>query len=106
MTLAIDDAEPRKFRTYGLIGFNDWTSPRYAYTKMFAHYGEQFGHWSWYRVADVQLKAGSSRLTLGAKQGASIDAAMLLPVDAAVDRSAMNLLQNWNYGPWYDSLDR
>jgi hypothetical protein len=100
MDLAIDDEEGRKIRAYGMIGFTDWTNPRYAHTKMFAHFGEQYGHWSWYRIPDIELQAGEHRLTLGAKAGAQFDALILLPQNPEMDRAAMNLFQNWNYAPW------
>lgn len=100
MTLAVDQAPPRSLRATSMIGFTDWTNPREAHTKMFAHFGEQYGHWSWYRVPEVELTAGRHRLTLGAEAGASIDAMLLLSQDPATDRAAMNLFQNWNYAPW------
>ena len=83
-----------------MIGFTDWTDPGAAHTKMFAHFGEQYGHWSWYRIPDVQLTKGKHRLTLEAEAGAQFDALLLLPQDPAMDRAAMNLFQNWNYAPW------
>jgi hypothetical protein len=100
MTLQIDEARPRSFRATAMIGFTDWTDPRRAHTKMFAHFGEQYGCWSWYRLPDVQLTAGRHRLAVAAGSGASLDALLLLPQNARVDRAAMNLLQNWNYAPW------
>lgn len=100
ITLALDDGKPRELRATAMIGFTDWTSPRQAHTKMFAHFGEQYGHWSWYRIPDVELTASSRRLTLGAESGACFDALLLLPQIPAVDRAAMNLMQNWNYSPW------
>ena len=87
-----------------MIGFTDWTNPRYAHTKMFAHFGEQYGHWAWYRIPDVTLEASTHRLTLGASAGACFDAVLLLPQNPVVDRAAMNLLQNWNYSPWHNPL--
>ena len=100
MTLALDDARPRTLHPAARIGFSDWTSPAAAHTKMFAHFGEQFGHWSWYRVPDVELAPGEHRMTLGAGRGARFDALLLLPQNAAMDRAAMNLFQNWNFAPW------
>jgi hypothetical protein len=87
-----------------MIGFTDWTSPSRAHTKMFAHFGEQYGHWAWYRIPDVRLTASTHRLTLGASAGACFDAVLLLPQKPVVDRAAMNLLQNWNYSPWHNPL--
>lgn len=104
MTLQIDEVRPRSFSAMAMIGFTDWTDPRRAHTKMFAHFGEQYGHWSWYRLPDVQLSAGRHRLTVAAGDGASLDALLLLPQNARVDRAAMNLLQNWNYAPWDNPL--
>jgi hypothetical protein len=104
MTLALDDGKVRELRATAMIGFSDWTNPRYAHTKMFAHFGEQYGHWGWYRIPDVTLAAGTHRLTLGAGAGACFDAVMLLPQNPVVDRAAMNLLQNWNYAPWHSPL--
>ena len=100
MTLALDGAVPRRLRAQAMIGFTDWTDPRAAHTKMFAHYGEQYAHWSWYRVPDVELTAGKHTLILGAQSGARFDAVLLLPQTPTMDRAAMNLLQNWNYAPW------
>ena len=100
MRLTVDAAKPRTLRPVARIGFNDWTDPTRAHTKMFAHYGEQYGYRSWYRVPDVRLAAGKHRVRLGATRGARIDAVVLLPAGAAVDRAAMNLFQNANYAPW------
>ena len=100
LTLAVDGSKPRDLRAMAMIGFTDWTDPRRAHTKMFAHFGEPFGHWSWYRVPDVQIPAGKHRLTLGADAGASFDALAVLPQNDLMDRSAMNLFQNWNFAPW------
>ena len=100
MWLESDGDGERKFSAAAMIGFTDWTDPRYAHTKMFAHFGEQYGHWSWYRLPDVELTAGRQCLTLGAKEGTCFDALLLLPQNAAMDRAAMNLLQNWNFAPW------
>jgi hypothetical protein len=87
-----------------MIGFTDWTDARRAHTKMFAHYGEQYGHWAWYRVPDVQVTAGEHRLTLGAVAGAWLDALVLLPQNPVVDRAAMNVFQNWSFAPWDSPL--
>ncbi len=100
MTLELDSAKAREFSAQAMIGFTDWTDPRRAHTKMFAHFGEQYGHWSWYRIPDVDIKAGKYRLTLGARAGAQFDALVLLPQNPVMDRAAMNLFQNWNYYPW------
>ena len=104
MTLTIDKGKARGLRVQAMIGFTDWTDPSRAHTKMFAHYGEQYGHWSWYRIPDVELTAGKHRLVLGAEKGACFDAAVLLPAEPAVDRAAMDLFQNWNYAPWLNPL--
>lgn len=104
MTLALDDGKPRELRATAMIGFTDWTNPSRAHTKMFAHFGEQYGHWAWYRIPDVTLAASTHRLTLGASAGACFDAVLLLPQNPAVDRAAMNLFQNWNYSPWHNPL--
>jgi len=103
MTLTLDE-EPRALRAVAMIGFSDWTDPRRAHTKMFAHHGEQYSHWSWYRIPDVELAAGDHRLVLSAGEGAHFDALMLLPQNDTMDRAAMNLLQNWNYAPWRNAL--
>ncbi len=100
MTLQVDETEVRKLRAQAMIGFTDWTDPRRAHTKMFAHFGEQYAHWSWYRVPDIALKAGKHQLTLGATAGAQFDALLILPQNPVMDRAAMNLFQNWNYAPW------
>jgi hypothetical protein len=71
---------------------------------MFAHFGEQYGHWSWYRVPDVLLTRATRRLTLGAGAGACLDALVLLPQDPEMDRAAMNLFQNWNFAPWRNPM--
>ncbi len=102
--LMLDEAEPRDLRATAMIGFTDWTSPRRAHTKMFAHFGEQYKFWSWYRVGDIELSGGDQRLTLAAHGGAQLDALALLPQDPAMDRAAMNLFQNWNYAPWDNPL--
>ena len=52
----------------------------------------------------VTLATSTHRLTLGASAGACFDAVLLLPQKPAVDRAAMNLLQNWNYSPWHNPL--
>jgi hypothetical protein len=100
MALTLDEGNPRDLRAMGMIGFTDWTEPKLAHTKMFAHYGEQYGHWSWYRIPDIHLAPGAHRLVLGAEAGARFDAILLLPQNPAMDRAAMNLFQNWNYVPW------
>ena len=100
LTLRLGGGEARRLSAMGMIGFTDWANPSRAHTKMFAHFGEQYGHWSWYRIPEVRLRAGQHRLTLGASQGACFDALILLPQSAAMDRAAMNLFQNWNYAPW------
>jgi len=104
MRLTLDKGKPRDLRAMAMIGFTDWTDPRRAHTKMFAHYGEQFAHWSWYRIPDVQLAKGKHRLTLAAGAGAAFDALLLLPQNPEMDRAAMNLFQNWNYAPWQNPL--
>lgn len=104
MTLALNDGKVRELRATAMIGFTDWTNPSRAHTKMFAHFGEQYGHWAWYRIPDVTLAASTHRLTLGASAGACFDAVLLLPQNPVVDRAAMNLLQNWNYSPWHNPL--
>ncbi|MBM4039698.1 MAG: LamG domain-containing protein [Planctomycetes bacterium] len=100
LSLTLDDGPPRELRAAALIGFSDWTDPGRAHTKMFAHFGEQHGHWAWYRIPDVQLTAGKHRLALGAEAGAALDALLLLPQNDAMDRAAMSLFQNWNFAPW------
>jgi hypothetical protein len=104
MTLALDGAQARELRAEAMIGFSDWTSPARAHTKMFAHFGEQYGHWSWYRVGGVRLDAGAHTLALSAQSGAFFDALILLPATDIMDRAAMNLLQNWNFAPWCEPL--
>ena len=97
LDLAIDGSRPRKLSAAAMIGFTDWDDPRRAHTKMFAHYGEAYEHWSWYRIGDIDLDAGPHRLTLAAREGACFDALILLPETPQCDRTAMNLFQNWNY---------
>jgi hypothetical protein len=97
LDLAVDGSPARKMSAAAMIGFTDWDDPRRAHTKMFAHYGEAYGHWSWYRIGDIDLTAGPHRLTLGARDGAHLDALVLLPATPQYDRAAMNLFQNWNY---------
>jgi hypothetical protein len=80
-----------------MIGFTDWDDPRRAHAKMFAHYGEAYGHWSWYRIGGIDLAAGPHQLSLSARQGAQLDTLVLLPSTPQLDRAAMNLFQNWNY---------
>ena len=100
MTLTLDEGKSSSLKAIAMIGFTDWTDPKLAHTKMFAHYGEQYSHWSWYRIPDVRLTAGKHRLILGGKTGASFDAIVLLPQNPVLDRAAMNLFHNWNYAPW------
>ena len=97
LDLAIDGDPTRKMSAAAMIGFTDWNDPRRAHTKMFAHYGEAYGHWSWYRIGDIDLKNGPHSLALGARNGACFDALVLLPATPPYDRAAMNLFQNWNY---------
>mgnify|MGYP001252837513 CR=1 FL=1 len=104
MELRLDGAPARALRATAMIGFSDWTEPSRAHTKMFAHYGEDFAHWSWYRVPGIDLAAGAHELTLAARKGAQLDAVLLLPQNEAVDRAAMNLFMNWNYAPWRNPL--
>jgi hypothetical protein len=101
MTLKVDEAKSRNLRVTAMIGFTEWNDPERAHTKMFAHYGEQYSHWSWYRIPDVHLTKGEHRLILDAEAGACFDAIVLLPQTPAMDRAAMNLFQNWNYAPWH-----
>ena len=103
MTLTLD-GEERKARAQAMIGFTDWHDGKRAHTKMFAHYGEQYAHWSWYRLPDVQLAAGEHRLSLALHAGAELDAVLLLPQNPELDRAAMDLFQNWNYAPWDNPL--
>jgi hypothetical protein len=104
MELAVAGTAPRKLSADAMIGFSDWTRPTQAHTKMFAHFGEQYAHWSWYRVPDIDLQAGPCQVNLTAKTGAQFDALVLLPQTEAVDRAAMNLFMNWNYAPWRNPL--
>jgi hypothetical protein len=71
---------------------------------MFAFFGEQFAHWSWYRIPDLELGQGTHRLTLSAEAGAQFDVLVLLPQNPTMDRAAMNLFQNWNFAPWQNPL--
>jgi len=100
LTLGLDRDRPRPLRAAAMIGFTTWGDRRRAHAKMYAHFGEQYGHWSWYRIGDVELAAGSKRLTLSAGAGTQFDALLLLPQNPTMDRAAMNLFQNWNYAPW------
>jgi hypothetical protein len=100
LTVALEKAPARNLRTSALIGFKDWTSPSRAHTKMFAHFGEQYAHWAWYRIPDVRLGPGAHRLIVTARAGAHFDTVVLLPQTPVIDRAAMNLFQNWNYAPW------
>jgi hypothetical protein len=97
LDLTVDDGPPRRLSAAAMIGFTDWSDPRRAHTKMFAHYGEAYGHWSWYRIGDIDWSNGPHSLTLGARDGAQFDALVLLPESPENDRVAMNLFQNWNY---------
>lgn len=87
-----------------MTGFIDWSDPDRAFTKMFAFFGEQFGHWSWYRISNIALQPGDHRVALSAAAGASFDALVLLPQDPVMDRAAMNLFQNWNFAPWQNPM--
>jgi hypothetical protein len=100
MKLGVDGAAPRALHVRALIGLSDWTDPSAAQTKMYAYYGEQYAHWAWYRIPDVELSAGAHQLSLGAGAGAEFDALLILPQTDVMDRAAMNLFQNWNYAPW------
>jgi len=99
MTLTLDEADARDVRPKRMIGFRDWTDPRYAHTKGYVHF-RGYADWTWYRIGDLELAAGEHRLTLAAGSGACFDALVLLPQDLVMDRAAMNLFQNWNYAPW------
>jgi len=104
LALAVDGGTARDLRASALTGFIDWTDPKLAHTKMFAFFGEQFAHWSWYRIPDVELGQGTHRLTLSAGAGAQFDVLVLLPQNPTMDRAAMNLFQNWNFAPWQNPL--
>ena len=104
MALTVDQGQARDLRIGAMIGFTDWSDPDRAFTKMFSAFGEQFGHWSWYRISNIELEAGDHRLALGAAAGASFDALVLLPQNAVMDRAAMNLFQNWNFAPWQNPM--
>lgn len=95
------DGQRRDLRLTAMIGFSDWDNPDAAHAKMFAHYGEAFGHWNWYRVPDVELTAGPHRLALTCSAGAQVDAVLLVPQTPELDRATMNLMHNWNFAPWY-----
>ncbi|MGC9317911.1 MAG: LamG-like jellyroll fold domain-containing protein [Armatimonadota bacterium] len=99
MVLSVD-GEEREVRATAMIGFSDWENPRQANTKMFAHYGEQYEHWAWYRVPDLELSAGEHRVELSGGAGASFDCLTILPQTGVMDRAAMNLLHTWNFAPW------
>ncbi len=94
------DGEEREVRASAMIGFTDWEATNRASTKMFAHYGEMYGHWLWWRVPAVELSAGEHRVEIVAGAGQSFDALALLPQTQEVDRGAMNLLHTWNFAPW------
>lgn len=100
MVLAVDGGKPREVRASAMIGFSDWTDPREAHTKMFAHFGQQYGQWAWYRIPEVALGPGKHRLAIAASKGACLDTLVVLPQNDAMDRAAMNLFHNWNFGPW------
>lgn len=104
MTLTLDGGKARQLQAEAMIGFSDWTSESRAHTKMFAHFGEQYGQWSWYRIGGINLMPGKHTLTLGAQSGAFFDCLTLLPATEVMDRAAMNLFQNWNFAPWYEPL--
>ncbi|MFW6170210.1 MAG: hypothetical protein ACODAD_06950, partial [Planctomycetota bacterium] len=105
MQLSVDGGTPRMLSAAAMIGFTDWTRAEKASTKMFAHFGEQYGHWSWYRIPEVELTKGKCRIELTAGAGAEIDAVLVLPQNAVVDRAAMNLFMNWNFAPWWNPID-
>ena len=54
-----------------MIGFTNWDDPRRAHTKMFAHFVEAYGHWSWYRIGDIDLTAGPHVIGLFGKNDGS-----------------------------------
>jgi len=83
-----------------MIGFTDWTDPKLTHTKMFANYGEQYNHRSWYRIPDIHLTEAEHHLIPCAEAGVYFDVMLLLPQNLVMDRAAMNLFQNWNYAPW------
>ncbi|MEA3401280.1 MAG: LamG-like jellyroll fold domain-containing protein [Armatimonadota bacterium] len=99
MVLTVD-GEEREVRATAMIGFTDWENPRQANTKMFAHYGEQYKHWAWYRIPDLELTAGEHRVELSARAGTRFDCLAILPQTDVMDRAAMNLLHTWNFAPW------
>ena len=94
------DGEEREVRATSMIGFTTWDSERDASTKMFAHYGEQRGHWAWWRVPEIELSAGEHTIEVAAGPQQAYDALALLPQTQEVDRAAMNLLHTWNFAPW------
>lgn len=100
LRLSVEGDQPRSLSAAAMIGFTDWTSAQKANTKMFAHFGEQYGHWSWYRIPEVRLTKKECQLKVAATSGAEIDALVVLPQNATVDRAAMNLFMNWNFAPW------
>lgn len=104
LRLRLDEGKPREMRAERMIGFNDWTEGPHAYTKGFLHHPQRNEHWMWYRISEIELSPGKHRLTLGADTGAFLDALLLLPQNPAMDRAAMNLLQNWNYVPPDDAV--
>ena len=104
MRLTLDAGKPRALRAAAMIGFSTWAKRSAAHAKMFAHFGEQYAHWAWYRVGDVELSAGKHRLALTANSGAWFDTLVLLPQSATMDRAAMNLFQNWNFAPWKNPM--
>jgi|LSQX01.1.fsa_nt_gb hypothetical protein len=92
--------EDREVRINPMIGFSDWESADRASSKVFAHYGEERDHWSWWRVPDIELARGAQTVEIACGAGQSVDALMLLPQTQEVDRAAMNLLHTWNFAPW------
>lgn len=89
----------REIRPQRLFGFRDWNDPASGFTKGFLHHPAEndFGHWAWYRVPEVEVPDGGYRLTLAAEAGAYFDAVLLLPQTDELDRAGMNLFHNWNY---------
>lgn len=104
LVLRVDEGDPRRLSATTLIGFGDWTDPGRAFTKGFVHYATAGEQWAWYRIVGPDLDAGRHRLTLSAGAGAWIDAVVMLPDEAALDRAATNLFVNWNYAPWDNPL--
>jgi len=90
----------RRLAAFKPVAPSTWASANVAHTKTFSHFGEQFVHWTWYRVPGFKLKSGSHRLYVGTEKDGFLDAIMLLPQNDKVDCSATRLLQNWNFAPW------